>query len=284
MAHGFMKNLIFNVKRNLKRPPKIYVLSSDKKITYGSFSAADTDEFDGWNLLSPVQLIELKQYMHNMRAISRHFDNKGLNEQADFRLRLPSSFIQCINEINALAAKSDIELDIFEPIITSLIQQLKITTTKLSNNDKKLALASLDRLGLAEYKKIDYSTQIQNIFSELLTIHNKSEKLESLANSYFNKSKMISPKSIDDIAHGRLSTSKWLVSCAIQILLDERPVALKGTFSDDDLFMLWAKPLLDHGLEKKMLLSHALSMNLNKLIERIEDYSQHTIDRKDKEV
>jgi len=276
-----MKNLIFNIKRNLKKSPKIYVISPDKKITYGSFSASNPDEFDGWDVLSTIQTIELKQYMSNMRSLMSHFDDAALNEQTDFRLKLPIRFIQCINEINDLALKSNVDMDIFDPMIVSIIQQLKIVTTKLPPEEKKIALSSLDKLGLSEYKKIDYSNQIRSIFSELLTIHNKSEKLQTIANELFNKDKGISPKSIDAIAKGELSTSRWLVACAIEIMLQERPSILFSTLSIDDLFMLWAKQLLDHGLDYEALQAKAMTFNLPGLTKKIEAYyNQHYWDKK----
>lgn len=265
-----MKNLIFSVKRNLKKPPKIYVLSSDKKITYGSFSASNPEEFENWDELSISQKIELKQYMHNMVAISNHFDKSGLNEQADFRLRLPSSFIQCIHDISVLACQRDIELDIFEPLIVSMIQQLKIVTAKFPEAEKKLAMTALERVGLAEYEKIDYSRQIQIIFAELTTVHNKAEKLEQVAKALFNKEKGISPKTIESISKGTLSTSRWLVACAIEVILNEKLEFLKRSLSADDLFMLWVTPLENSSLTKEDLLVKAKLIGKHDLIVRIE--------------
>lgn len=252
-----MKNLVFTVKRNLKKSPKIYVLSADKKITYGSFSAANPEEFENWAELSSAQKIELKQYMHNMQAIRNHFDKSGLNEQSDFRLRLPASFIQCINEIDELAYNRDIELDIFEPIIVSMIQKLKIITAQLPEHEKKLATAALDRVGLAEYEKIDYTRQIQAIFNELMSVHNKTEKLSQIAKALFNKDKSVSPKTIESIANGTLSTSRWFVACAIVVLLKEKLDFIKTSLSADDLFMLWVRPLDNASYSKEELLQNA---------------------------
>ena len=265
-----MKNLVFSVKRNLKKPPKIYVLSADKKITYGSFSASNPEEFENWNELSIDQKIELKQYIHNMSAISNHFDKSGLNEQADFRLRLPSSFIQCVNDISVLAFQRDIELDIFEPLIVSMIQQLKIITAKLPEPEKKLAMNALERIGLAEYEKIDYSRQIQIIFTELITVHNKAEKLEKVAKALLNKDKGISPKTIESISNGTLSTSRWLVACAIEVILSEKIEFLKTSLSADDLFMLWVIPLENSSQSKDDILNKAKLVGKQELIVRIE--------------
>lgn len=268
-----MKTLLFNVKRNLKKPPKIYVLSPDKKITFGSFSSDNPAEFTEWTSLNLEQTVELKQYMQNMRALSNHFES-SLNEQMDFRLRLPMSFIQCVNDISALAIKNDLELDIFEPMITSMIQQLKIILAKLPFEEKQQALAMLNKIGLAEYKKIDFSNQIQAVFSELLLIHRKSEKLEIEAKQLFNKVKRITRKSLEDIAQGHLDTPLWVVACAIEILLHEQPDILKKTLSEDDLFMLWAKQLLDRGHEYDNVLHKARSLGRKELINKIEQYDQ----------
>ena len=265
-----MKNLVFTVKRNLKKPPKIYVLSSDKKVTYGSFSAANPDEFENWSELSSAQKIELKQYMHNMKAIRNHFDKSSLNEQADFRLRLPSSFIQCINEIDELALSRDIELDIFEPIIVSMIQKLKVVTAQLPEHEKKLAMTALDRIGLATYEKMDYSRQIQSIFNELMSLHNKTEKLGTVAKSLFNKDKSVSPKTIESIAEGTLSTSRWFVACAIEVLLKERPDFIKTSLSTDDLFTLWIRPLENASYSKESLLASAQLIGNSELITKLQ--------------
>lgn len=266
-----MKTLLFNVKRNLKKSPKVYVLSLDKKITYGAFSSDNPDEFTEWDSLSMEQTVELKQYMHNMRALSNYFAS-SLNEQTDFRLRLPMSFIQCVNEISALAEKKGVELDIFEPMITSIIQKLKIVVAKLPYEEKQEALALLNKIGLAEYKKIDFSNQIQAIFSELLLIHKKSEKLEAQAKTLFNKDKRITPKSLEDIAHGQLETSLWVVACAIEVLLLEQLNVVKNTLSADDLFMLWAKQLLDRGHARDSVLNKAFLLNREELLDKIKNY------------
>ena len=268
-----MKNLLFSVKRNLKKAPKIYVLSPDKKTTYGSFSASSPEDFDNWDELSTAQKIELKQYMHNMDAISNHFDKSALNEQDDFRLRLPLSFIQCINEIDELAFNRDIELDIFEPLIVSIIQKLKITTAQLPEFEKKLATAALERIGLAEYEKIDYSRQIQAVFSELMTVYNKAEKLKLTAKELFNKEKGVSPKTIESISNGTLSTSRWFVACAIDVLLKEKLDFLKTSLSLDDLFVLWVKPLENSSITKQNLLIKAHLIGNAELIAKIENIS-----------
>ena len=70
-----MKNLLFSVKRNLKKAPKIYVLSPDKKTTYGSFSASSPEDFDNWDELY-AQLVEdgyqtiLALYLYDHSGIS----------------------------------------------------------------------------------------------------------------------------------------------------------------------------------------------------------------------
>lgn len=270
-----MKHLLFNVKRNLKRPPKVYVLSPDKTITYGAFTASNPEEFDNWNALSTSQKIELAQYMDNMRAICHHLGSSGLNEQTDFRLRLPSGFIECINTVHALAVAAGVEMDLFDPIVTTIIQQLKIISTKLPKQEKMLAMAALEKIGLSEYKKVDYSRQIQTIFHALLTVHNKSEKLHIRAKELFEKDKIITPKSLEDIARGTLSTSKWLVACAIEILFNENIEFLKKELSIDDLVMLWVKPLSGSSCTRESLITKAKLLENTDLLTRIENISEN---------
>lgn len=238
-----MKSLVFTVKRNLNKPPKIYVLSADKKTTYGSFSADNCTQFQNWEQLNLEETIELKQYMNNMAAIERYFSTKALNEQQDFRVRLPESFIQSIHEISLLCLEANQEIDVYDALISASIQYLKIITAQLPEEQKHKALAVLDKIGLADYKKVDLSLKIQAVFSELLSIHNKSEKLHQKAIELFQKNKSIAPKTIEEIAKGE-PTQRWLVSCAIDVLIEEKPELICKILSDDDLVFLWAKPLL----------------------------------------
>jgi hypothetical protein len=241
-----MKNLVFTVKRNLKKPPKIYVLSADKKTTYGSFTADNIAQFEHWEQLNPEETIELKQYMNNMGAIERHFSSKALNEQQDFRVRLPESFIEAIHEISLLCLEANQDIDIYGAMISASIQYLKIITAQLPDEQKNQALTVLDRIGLAEYKKIDLSLKIRAVFAELLSIHNKSEKLHQKAIELYRKDKSISPRTIEEIAKGE-STPRWIVACAIDVLLEEKPALVRKILTDEDLFFLWAKPLIDDG-------------------------------------
>lgn len=258
-----MKNLSFNVKRNLSKSPKIYVLSVDKKITYGSFSADNTKEFSGWGALSAAQKSELLQYMQNMQCIKKQFGLTGLNEQTDFRLRLPNSLIQCINEINIMSTENEIEMDIYQPIMQSIIHQLKVASQKLPEQEKEKALDLLNKIGVSD-NKMDYSSQIQKIFSELVHVYMKTEKLQDNALELFKKDKLLSARSIDSIAQGLIQPTKWMTACAIEILLKERNELIKKILTDDDFFMLWAKPLLDNDFSKEKLLNKAHKYHLGK--------------------
>lgn len=254
-----MKYLRFDVKRNLNRSPRIYVKSLDLKVTYGTFPSDQPSQFDGWNQLSEDQTIELKQYIQNLNTVKQHLGILALNEQTDYRLRLPNSFIEAVNAIHKLCEESSLELDIFEPILSAIVQQIKIVVAKLPIEPKTKALSILDHLGLAEYKKMDYSRQIQAIFSELISIPNKSEKLHETAKKLFEKDKSYSPRAIEGMAKGETAPSKWLVACAIEILAAEKLAVLKTILSEDDIFMLWAKPLVDH--DKKDVLTHLINQH-----------------------
>ena len=130
----------------------------------------------------------------------------------------------------------------------------------------------MNKIGLAEYQKIEFYNQIQAVFSEILFIHKKSEKLEAQAKTLFNKDKRLSPKSLEDIAHGRLDTSLWVVACAIELLLIEQLDVIKNILSADDLYMLWAKQLLDRGHKRDDILIKALRLNKEELIDKIKNY------------
>ncbi|MCW5589682.1 MAG: hypothetical protein KIT27_08485 [Legionellales bacterium] len=246
-----MKQLGFDVKRNLKRSPRIYVKTPDLKVTYGSFIADDPSQFEGWDHLNDDQKIELKHYIQNIDAVKNHLGQLVLNEQSDYRFRLPLSFIDAIAELSKIGDDAGININIFDSMLVAIIQELKISISKLSGEHKIKALAILDKLGLAEYKKIDRTQQIQAIYSELLAIRNKSEKLHQKANTLFNKDKSYSPKAIEGMAKGETTPSKWLVACAIDVLAEEKRTVLTKILSNNDIYMLWYKPLVDNG--KKIL-------------------------------
>ena len=148
---------------------------------------------------------------------------------------------------------------------------MKVATTKLSDNAKKEAFALLEKAGIAEYKKQDYSSQTQAVFTELLNIRNKSEKLHEKAKTLFQKDKSYSPKTIESMATGESSPSKWLVACAIELLMDEH-VNLLQTLSGDDVFMLWAKQLLDNDHTRDEVLTKALFLKKDELNDKIKNY------------
>lgn len=248
-----MKLLSFEFKRNLKKPPRVHVKSANTGTIYGSFPADAPDMFEGWHLMDEAEAIELKLYINNLQAIKTYLSNDALNEQADYRLRLPASFIDVINEIALICHRENMSFDIFSPMLTAIIQEIKIITAKLENTSKTKALKLLDQLGLAEYKKMDYSQQIQAVFSELLSIYNKSELLHKEAIKLFDKDKSYSPKTLENMAVGATQPSRWLVACAISILAEEKPTIITRILSEDDLFMLFAKPMLDHNKKDKLL-------------------------------
>lgn len=254
----------------MNKPPRVHVQSSDKKTTYGAFQANDCSEFNGWEKLSPEETIELKQYINNLIAIEHYFSTQSLGEQKDFRIRLPGSFIQAISELSVICLEEGINLDVYDAMISAAIQQLKIKTSSLSDDKKQRALAVLNKIGLAENSKPDVSLKIQAVFSELLPIHNKSEKLHQKAITLFNKDKSIAPKTIEEIAKGELSTSRWLVTCAIEILLEEKPNILQKSLSDEDILFLWANPLLKNNIPKEELFKKLESLaNCESLIKKL---------------
>ncbi|CAM2827392.1 Uncharacterised protein [Legionella steigerwaltii] len=272
-----MKKLSFAVKANMNKPPRVHVQSADKKTTYGSFQANNCDEFDSWDKLSQEEAIELKHYMNNLVAIEHYFSTKALSEQKDFRIRLPGSFIDAIDELSKLCFEEHIDLNVYDAMISAAIGQLKIKTASLPDEKKQQALTLLNQLGLSENVKTDVSLKIQAVFSELLSIHNKSEKLHQKARTLFNKDKSIAPKTIEEIAKGELSTSKWLVACAVEILLEEKPDVVQKILADDDILFLWANPLLKNNRPIKELLHTLGSLNnseaLNSKLNSMTDFS-----------
>ncbi|HAU1811334.1 TPA: hypothetical protein JBJ43_12820, partial [Legionella pneumophila] len=261
------KLLAFEIKHNLRRPARVYVKSPDLKTIYGSFSLDNTSAFENWEALTLAQQAELKQFIHNIDAVNKHIKPEINDVLTEFRLRLPISIIHALNELSIICNRENVELNVYDPIILNIIQQMKISTAKLSNESKTEAFSILEKANIADYKKIDYSSQIQGIFAELLHIHNKSEKLYEKAKSLFEKDKSYSPKALESMASGESNPSKWLVSCAIDLLLDEEK-DINSLLSEDDLFMLWVKPQLDQNLDNDRVVQRLSHMNLEGLIER----------------
>jgi hypothetical protein len=266
------KLLRFEIKQNLRRPTRIYVKSQDQKIIYGYFHTDSPESFDGWEQLSPEQQIELQFFIQNIQAINTCLGKESSNKMIDFRFRLPINFVETLYEISKLFAEEDIKINLFESALTGMIQQLKIGTAKLLDEKKNKALTLLDKIGLAEYKKLDMSSQIQAVFAELLAIRDRSKKLQDQAITLFEKNKSYSPNALAGMAKGETLPSKWLVACAIEILMKEKPQIIEVTLSDNDVFMLWAKQLLDQGHDVSTVLDKARSLNKEELINKIKNY------------
>lgn len=251
-----MKKLLrFEIKHTLRKPSRIYVKSPENGDIYGHFYSNNPSSFDGWGKLSQEQTSELVLFIQNITAVNKLLGKHASSRLIDFRFRLPTDLIDTINELSALLTEEKVEFNIFEAAITGMIQQLKIATTKLPDQRKLDALAILDKSGLAEYKKLDLNSQIQAVFTEILAIQNKSEKLHEKALMLFTKDKSYSPKAIEGMAKGDTIPAKWLVACAIDLLIDERLPILKTILSENDLFLLWAKQLLDNGYRMDALLT-----------------------------
>lgn len=268
-----MKKLLsFEIKQNLHRAARVYVKSPDLKVIYGSFSTDNTNTFEGWDKLTIEQTIELKQFIHNVNAVNDHLNPLQNNVLTDFRFRLPVNVINTLNALSAICYQKGVELNIYNSMVLSLVQQMKVATSKLSDGAKQEAFDLLEKAGIAEYKKQDYSSQTQAVFTELLNIHNKSEKLHEKARLLFQKDKSYSPKTLESMATGESNPSKWLITCAIDLLIEEH-INLLETLSEDDIFMLWAKQLLDSGCDRDALLNKVQVLNMGKVKSKIIHYT-----------
>lgn len=255
------KQLRLEIKQNLKKPPRVYVKSTDLKTTYGSFHVNGVDEFDGWDKLSTQQAVELRQFMQNVSAVYEHLKPSPTNMLTDFRFRLPVEFVELLEKLEIICFNEGVDINIFESIITTIVQQLKVATNKLDGNAKIQALELLTKANLAEYKKQDFSGQTQAIFAELQAVYNRSEKLHKKSISLFDKDKSYSPLAIRGMANGETTPAKWLIACAIDVLIDEQGEAISKMLSQDDIYMLWALPIFKAQNNKKYLLSQAEQLN-----------------------
>lgn len=267
------KVLRFEMKQNLRRATRIYVKSPDLKTSYGYFHADNPAAFDGWHLLSKEQTTELILFIQNIDAVNTLLGCDASSQLIDFRFRLPIDVVTTLHELTLLFSQQNIKYNFFEAAITGIIQQTKNATAQLNDQRKQEALALLDKIGLASYKKIDLSSPTQSVFSELLAVHNKSEKLHEKALSLFGKDKSYSPKAIESMALGESQPTKWLTACAIDVLLDERQQILATFLNDNELFLLWAKPLLDNEFDQKALLDKISQLNWANIDKWVNSYT-----------
>ena len=107
------------------------------------------------------------------------------------------------------------------------------------------------------------------MFKLLLVIPYKSEKLEETAKKLFNREKIITHKTLHKIAHGEKDTTGWIVTCAIDVLVNETPSALKNILSANELYRLWAKPLLKANSSNSMQLVAKAKIFSTELAEKI---------------
>ena len=272
-----MKLLRFETKRNLKSAPRIHVRSTAKNICYGSFRADKPEEFQGWEQMSQAEIIEVKLYMQNLDAVKSYLGTTLLDSQTDYRLRLPQQFADAAEQISLLCVEEEIDINIYRSIILSVIQELKIYTNKLSNDSKAKALTILDKLNLAEYNKVDYKQKTQAIFSELLPLCKKADKLKHKAELLFDKQKNYSRYAINNMAIGEVVPSKWLTACAIVILIEEKPIVLKNMLSEGDLFVLFAKQMIDNDKTdqlRELVKQHHLTFLEEKIVHYLDKKSQ----------
>jgi hypothetical protein len=268
-----MKKLLrFEIKQNLHKPPRVYVRSVKTATLYGSFKSDATQDFDGFDKLSQDERRELNQFMQNINAVNKYLTPSSSNMLMDFRLRLPVDFIKTLDELTKICDEEQIELDIFDSVITSIIHKMRITTAKLENTAKIKALALLDKANIADFKKQTHFEQIQSIFSEMQSIYNRSEKLHIKAKTLFNKNKSYSPLAIKGMATGETLPSKWLVACAIEVLLDENPERIKSLLTQNDLFLLWVKPMKDSTFSTENLMTRAALFESKELIDKMQSF------------
>jgi len=258
------KQLRLEIKQNLKKPPRVYVKSTDLKTTYGSFHVDAVDDFDGWDKLSTQQAVELRQFMQNVSAVYEHLKPSPTNMLTDFRFRLPVEFVGLLEKLEIICLNESVGINIFDSIITTIIQQMKVATNKLDGDAKIQALELLSKANLAEYKKQDFSGQTQAIFAELQSVYNRSEKLHNKAIALFDKDKSYSPLAIKGMANGETTPAKWLVACAIDVLIDEQSSAIAKMLSCDDIYMLWVVPIFKAQNNKQHLLNQSEMLNDNK--------------------
>ncbi len=271
-----MKQLKYQWRINRTKAPTIYVMSAKTKELYGSFSTTDTNSFKDWDKLNNDEMLELKLYMQNIEVINNLFGKEGLDRISRLTVLLPEQASNAIEKIYELCVDQGVSIDIYETLITSVIQTLKVTVAKLQGDSKKAALKQLEVLGQVQYTKIDYSSQMQAIFAELLSVPDREDKLESMTTKLFNKHKRLSPIAIEAIAKGEENTSKWICACAIQVLANNKPDIIGKMLTEADIFGLWLKPLLDNGYKIDAAIIQQFPLTSSALLGTAKRYIEQT--------
>lgn len=119
----------------------------------------------------------------------------------------------------------------------------------------------------------DFSKKIQALFTALLLVTNPSEQLEVAAKQLFDKVKTLSLLTLEQIARGERATSKWIITCALDVLIQAQSNVVQSLFSSDELFIFFARPLLNRKFSHQELLKSVSYMEMPLLIEQITDYS-----------
>lgn len=258
------KYLRFEIKQNLHNPGRVYVRKADSKDLCGSFRLDTPDDFDNWDSLNGDEKVELNFFIKNIKAINSHLLINHSESLSDIRLRLPDSLVKGLYDISRLCEKNGTNFNIFDSIITSIVQNIKVSTNELCEPDKQEAQRIIERLNLTGINKQDHKDQIRVVFSELQKVLDFSQKLYLKSDILFEKNKRYSNRAIQGMALGETVPSKWLVSCAIDILLDESPSVIQTILTPDDFFMLYIRPM-----SKSKISSNNLSKNISK-IENVE--------------
>lgn len=264
-----MKHLTYRWRINLAKAPRVSVHNASTLKKYGAFSADNPEDFDGWQNLNEAERVEFCQYMQNLKSVTTHFGKPALNQIARLTLLLPSPVLEVIDNFHKLCEKEGVNFDLPGVLVNSVVQSLKAATPQLYGDAKMAALKELEKIGLAQYTKLDFDVQIRAIFSELLTVPDGVIHLESTTQTLFGKKKRISATMLKKIASGEEKTSKWLCSCVIQVLHEQKPKSLDGLLSEQELFSLWLKPLIDNGHHLgEAKFQGLLSVGLKRMAER----------------
>jgi len=248
------KKLLFEIKQNQTKPPKVYIRIRETRAIIGSFSFDELPNGDAWENLPNDMQLEIQQFIDNLKAIVPHMSNDAGYNSEDIRFRLPKKLLQAWHEISALYKSEGKSFDIYEPMVKSIMQTMMSAGHQLNQENRYKMDFILAKAGLIYYNRLDHKHQNKAIFTELLKIHHKSEKLYQKALDIFQKDKSFSPKAIENMANGDMNPQKWLSASALLVMMDEG-IPIINFINFDDLFMLCIKPLLDHGLSKENALA-----------------------------
>ena len=244
---GF-KKLIFTLRLNKTKPPRIQLTDSETKRSIGSLpiDIEKPEDFAGWHTLSEEQQFELMMYVDNVRyAIEKLHAKPTLQDFGAIRIGAPDNLVGAMEQLYKEAQAQAIRFNPMDAMFNGLINYMRSVEKKLKKNNPTLNVLPAIGIELASSQEVfkkERGKYVRKIFSALLKVFNQQDKFLAISRDY-NKNQVLADRVISLIAEGKSKASTWQVSCALSVLGKEKADFIP-TFPPAILVELWLTPLL----------------------------------------